>query len=231
MNGRILQFEGHRHGEAQRLLPWLVNGRLDADEQAWVEQHVAGCSECRREYDAQRALQTAWLQSDDAATDGVDAKGMDANGMWSAADAGWHRLRPRLQPPQVVQESIQLPLHRQWPQRPRWMGWALAAQALMITVLGAALWRLPSVTPSYRTLGTAPAAAAGNLVIVFDPHLDEGRLRGLLRASEARIVDGPNAAGAYVLAVPAPRLAMVRDTLRAAPGVTLVATLGPERKQ
>lgn len=226
MNGRILQFESHRHGEALRLLPWLVIGRLDADEQTWVEQHVAGCSECRREYDAQCALLTACLQSDDAQIDGAAT-----GGMWAAADAGWRRLRPRLQAPHAVSESIPLPLHRQWPQRPRWLGWALAAQALMITVLGAGLWRLPSATPSYRTLGTAPAAAAGNLVIVFDPQLDEGRLRDLLRASEARIVDGPNAAGAYVLAVPAPRLAMVRDTLRAAPGVTLVATLGPERKQ
>ena len=53
-------------------------------------------------------------------------------------------------------------------------------------------------------------------------------MRGLLRASEARIVDGPNDAGAYVLAVPPARVAMVRDALRAAPGVTLVATLGSD---
>ena len=76
-----------------------------------------------------------------------------------------------------------------------------------------------------------PPAPAGNLVIAFDPHLDEARLRSLLLASQARIVDGPNEAGAYVLAVAPARLPMVRDALRAAPGVTLVAALGPAPRQ
>jgi len=65
-------------------------------------------------------------------------------------------------------------------------------------------------------------------VVVFDPGIDEARLRALLRASEARIVDGPNDAGAYVLAVPAARVAAVRTALRAAPGVRLVESLAPE---
>ena len=50
-------------------------------------------------------------------------------------------------------------------------------------------------------------------------------MQQLLRASQARIVDGPNEAGAYVLAVPVGREASVRDALRAAPGVTLVESL------
>jgi hypothetical protein len=56
-------------------------------------------------------------------------------------------------------------------------------------------------------------------------------MRGLLRASDARIVDGPNDAGAYVLAVPQARVTQVRDALRSAPGVMLVATLGPDGRQ
>ena len=219
MNGRILHFDGRRHGEAQRLLPWLVNGRLEDDEQAWLEQHVAGCSDCRGELDALRALHLTCLQSEDTR---MDRRLADA-------DAGWRRLRARLQPPRPAHAPIwQALLHRPGTQGPRWLGWALAAQALTITVLGVALWTRPPAPASYRTLGAAPGSASGNLIIVFDPHLNEVRLRGLLRASEARIVDGPNDAGAYVLAVPTERLTMVRDALRAAPGVTLVAALGPE---
>ena len=221
MNGRILQFEGQRHGEAQRLLPWLVNGRLEGDELAWVEQHVAGCSECRRDYLAQHTLQAACLQSRAADSD------VRRDGTRNAADAGWLRLRARLPTSATARAPVRQRQNVPWI---HWLGWATAAQALMILVLGVALWRQSSTTANYRTLGATPAVASGNLLIVFDAHLDEAHLRGLLRASEARIVDGPNEAGAYVLAVPAARLASVRDALRAAPGVTLVATLDPERR-
>ena len=36
MSGRVLPFEGSAHDEAQRLLPWLVNGRLEDRERAVV---------------------------------------------------------------------------------------------------------------------------------------------------------------------------------------------------
>jgi hypothetical protein len=231
MNGRILPFDARRHGEALRLLPWLVTGRLDDEERAWVEQHAAGCSDCRRELEELHALRDACRQA--AGEPGEMDADLQARTpvATSGADADWRRLRARLQPPQRVHEPRWRPPHWQWRQRPRWLGWAVAAQALTITLLGAAWWRSPAAPTApaqYRTLGATPAVAVGNLVIVFDPRLDESRLRGLLLASEARIVDGPNEAGAYVLAVPPARLPMVRDALRAAPGVTLVASLGPE---
>ena len=59
-------------------------------------------------------------------------------------------------------------------------------------------------------------------------HRRAGVACGLLAASGARIVDGPNEAGAYVLAVPPARLGGVRDALRSAPGVVMVEALpGP----
>lgn len=229
-DGRILPFQAQDHGEAQRLLPWMVNGRLDGAEREWVEQHIAGCSDCQRELDDLRRLQVAWGQSDH-----VDANPADGMPMRVArqADAGWRRLRERLQPSPA---SISRPSNRTRARTPRvsgarWLGWAVAAQALLITVLAAALWQQPSTVAGYRTLGGTPVAVSGNLIIVFDPGLPETRLRGLLRATGARIVDGPNDAGAYVLSVPGARLVSVRDVLQAAPGVTLVAALGPARNQ
>lgn len=215
MSGRILQFEARRHGEAMRLLPWLVNGRLDEAERGWVDSHVAGCAECRQEIDALRELQSG-CRAPDA---GVD----DAAG----AERGWQRLQARLQP--VLATSGARTVQRPW-SRPRWQRWAIAAQAAVIAILAVSLWRQPEPA-AYHTLGAAPAATPGNLVIVFDPRTDESRMRRLLLASQARIVDGPNDAGAYVLAVPPARLPMIRDALRAAPGVTLVATLAPGTSQ
>ena len=45
--GRIIRFSLDPHQEAQFLLPWYVNGRLDADEQAAVETHLRDCRECQ----------------------------------------------------------------------------------------------------------------------------------------------------------------------------------------
>lgn len=228
-DGRILPFQPQDHGEAQRLLPWMVNDRLDGDERIWVEQHIAGCSDCQRELVELRRLQAAWVQPDHVFADPAD--GMPLR-VARQADAGWRRLRERLQPSPA---PISRPSNRPWAPTPRfsgarWLGWAVAAQALLITVLAAALWQQPSIVARYRTLGATPVAASGNLIIMFDPALPETRLRGLLRATGARIVDGPNDAGAYVLSVPGARLASVRDVLQAAPGVTLVAALDPPQK-
>jgi anti-sigma factor RsiW len=217
VNDHILPFEGKRHDEAQRLLPWLVNGRLEAEERAWLEQHVASCSECRNEAGELRALQATLQQQPEL--DPLDTA------------AGWRRLRRQLQSPRAPRASWWQPLQEQWRQAPRWLAWGFAVQAALVAGFGVALWRQPMTTPApYRTLSAAPVASAGDLVIVFDPQLDEARMRRLLRASDARIVDGPNDTGAYVLAVPPQRLTAVRNALRAAPGVTLVESLGQDRE-
>jgi len=230
VSGSILPFEGRRHAEAQRLLPWLLTGRLEDDERAWLEAHVSGCGDCRNELEQLRVLRDACAQVEDAHADaGVavfgEARPGDAGS--PEADRGWRRLRPLLQPSRTLREHAwRAPAAR----RPRWLRWAVAAQAATLAALAFALWQ-PPAPARYRTLGATPPAATGNLVIAFDPHLDEADLRRLLLASQARIVDGPNDAGAYVLSVPSARLPMVRDALRAAPGVTLVAALGPASRQ
>jgi hypothetical protein len=223
MNGRILQFEGRRHDEAMRMLPWLVTDRLDDSERDWLEPHVAGCADCRNELAALREMRMACQGEARSASPSGDEDAADV-------DRGWRRMRARLQPPVSAFDPARRQRSPPSRRHPRWQRWVLAAQAAVIAVLAVFLWRGPAPA-QYRTLGAAPAASAGNLVIVFDPRLDESHLRSLLLASQARIVDGPNDAGAYVLAVPGARLPMVQDALRAAPGVTLVATLGQDQPQ
>ena len=213
MNGHVFPFARRGHDEAQRMLPWLANDTLDAEDRAWLEDHLATCEDCRRALREQRALQSACR----------------AEAVEGDVEAGWHRIRSRLSTQAAVaRPPLREPLRTRWQAAPRWVTAAMAAQAVLLAVLGFLLLRPPTPPQAYRTLGAAPAAGrvAGNLVIVFDPKIAEGTLRRLLAASNARIVDGPNEAGAYVLAVPPERRQSVREALRSAPGVVMVESLG-----
>jgi hypothetical protein len=115
---------------------------------------------------------------------------------------------------------------------PRWLRSIAAVQLGVIFVLGlVVVW--PGAEQAhgpgrelgpYSTLGARPVAP-GNLVVGFDPATPERELRRILQASGARIVDGPTAGGAYVLAVKEPELALVLHGLRAEAAVTLAEPL------
>lgn len=222
MSGRVLRFEGSAHSETDRLLPWFVNDTLERDERALVERHLTECAQCRGEVAVLRQLQD--LHADAAPT-------LDAS-------ASLRRLRGRLQARGTAPRASRWQsLRHGWAQAPLWLRGAVAAQAVVVLALAVALIG-PDRRPDarYRTLGDAAPAVTvqgdmRQLVIVFDPHISQAQVRQLLRASQARIIDGPSDAGAYVLAVPAARAASVRDALRAAPGVTMVERLDPVERR
>lgn len=54
-----------RHDEVVLLLPWFVNGTLDADERELVEAHLQRCERCRAEVDQHRRICAA-VRNDDA---------------------------------------------------------------------------------------------------------------------------------------------------------------------
>lgn len=219
---KILRFEGSAHSEAERLLPWYVNETLDDAEQARVDQHLTQCRQCQREVEFLRTLRSACAEPH-ATTDPAVA---------------FRRLRDRLQPsrPQP-RRSLLVWARNAWMDLPIPLRGAVAMScALTLGLFGMALLRdEPPVL--YRTLGDAPSPGVvtapdlRHLVVVFDPHIEHARMQQLLRASQARIVDGPNDAGAYVLAVPSDREASVRDALRAANGVTLVESIDPVERR
>jgi len=68
------------------------------------------------------------------------------------------------------------------------------------------------------------------LLVVFDPRLTDAQLRELLGANHARIVDGPNTAGAFLVAAPKGQADLVRNALRASPGVAMAERLAPPAK-
>ena len=217
MSGRVLPFAGSQHRQAERSLPWLVNGTLDDDERTMVERHVDACVDCQQQLAQWRALQETCAVPTAHALDPMPS---------------FTRLRSRLQAPRARPPvSRWRAMRSAWTTAPPWLRGAVAAPCALLLALAGAWFAREQPAP-YRTLGDMPAAepasADARLVVVFEPGASQARTQQLLRASQARIVDGPNEVGAYVLAVPAARVASVRDALRAAPGVTLVESLDPE---
>lgn len=201
---RIIRLHDENHWELQRLLPWYVTGRLDPTEHARVEAHLAGCQECQEEVRFERTL-----------AETVKDLPLDA-------EVGWRRLERRLKA-----EPQRAP--RRWPgarAATLWGGWAVAACALIavgVTVL-------PRPQPSnaaYHTLGAAHSVTPGNMVVVFRPETPERAIRSALAAAGARIVDGPTAADAYVLQVPAAQRPQALAQLRGGPNIVLAEPVDP----
>lgn len=207
MNARILRLGGDEHQAAQVLLPWFVNGTLDAAEAAQIGEHVAQCSACQADVAAQAQWRTV------AGTDGVPA---------GDVERGWAALRTRLDAPVVPSPGRRTA--PAWWRQP--LPLAVAVQAAVILVMASALVALlPSVEP-YRALGSATVVDA-NAIVVFRADSTQAETSAALRAAGARIIGGPTAADAYLLRLPEPA-APALARLRAQPGVASAEPLQGE---
>jgi hypothetical protein len=196
--------------DAAQLLPWFVTGRLDAQEAARVEAHLAACPGCRLDLEHERALHDVVRRDDHT----------------SAPDAaqGFQKLMARIGeterawpgPPPTPHQPVAARRVR----APRWVAAAVLAHALALAIVGAALWRQADRIEEapFRTLTTdsaSSASATAHLRVVFAPGTTTQELAGILDMIDARIVDGPSPAGAYALALAtgAPDAAKLRETL------------------
>jgi anti-sigma factor RsiW len=193
MTGRIIQLRGDQHADVELVLPWYVTGQLSAAEQARVEAHLGVCPECAAEVRFERRLAS------------------EVAGMPVEVEQGWTRLRRSMElasrKPRPLAalggwvDGGRRRASRALRSSPPWLGWAIAAQIVLFAGAGALL--APSTQSArYHTLGAAPVSPAGNVVVIFRPDTSELRLRQTLEASDARLVDGPTAADAYVLHIP-----------------------------
>ena len=225
MTGRIIPLRGEPHERIQSLLPWFVTDRLEADERAEVEAHLSGCPDCRAEERLERRL------------------GAEVAAMPMDVEQSWARLRARLDRPAAASgrgsgggllaawRDLGRGLGRSLRGGPPWMGWAMAAQAaLMVLLLGLVL---PHGSPGgsadtrYHALAAARSPRPGNVLVMFRPDTPERDLRAVLMADQARVVDGPTAAGAYVLNVSGPRRAAALAVLRHSAGVVMAEPIDP----
>lgn len=217
MTGRIIHMPADDHRDIQSLLPWFLNGKLEASERDRVQAHLGECADCRAELGAEQRLSS------------------EIAGMASAAGApdverGWRQMsqsldrQPRTRSPfggwigrlATPRRTDPLPQSGSAP----WLGWAVALQCCVLVVMGVVLWR-GEEPARYHALGTTPASAAANIVVIFKPDTPERDLRAILRASSSRLVDGPTVSDAYLLHVaPAARSAALAR-LRRDPEVVL----------
>ncbi len=182
--GNIIRLHGDEHHEIQALLPWYVNGRLEGEEHARVAAHLAACAECQADARFQRRL---------AAEDA---------GPTADVEQGWRNMRRMIEQAPARRPAFDIGdrLAGAWCRGGPWLGWAVAAAAVIV-VASPLLKPRPAAT--YHALGAPPAAAAANVVVVFRPDASEADLRRTLNLSHARVVDGPTPADAYMLRVPA----------------------------
>ena len=245
------------HARTWALIPWLVNGRADHAQRAAAERHLAGCADCRAELQAQQRLRQGLQAALPAPAAELDAeRGLqrllgrldqlpvaqdlpDALLAAPGRSPGPASAAPAPAPACAstsgsAPESASSPAALSRARRAR-LPMALAAavvlQAVGLVVLSLQLPR--SDDAPFRTL-SQPAAAApveARYRVVPDPAWPLQRWQALLDETQLRVVDGPNAVGAYALA---PRSAQsvapsaqVLARLRAAPGMRLAEALGP----
>jgi anti-sigma factor RsiW len=193
MTGRIIRLHGDPHQETQALLPWYVTGQLDASDQAQVEAHLGHCPECQAELRIERSLQLE-----------IAGLSIDAEHSWAQLQRRREFSPPRRRYAATVGGWLRAAgrgAGRQWRSSAAGLRWAVAAQFLLIVVLGVLV--LPTARPArYHALGAAPVAASGNAVVIFRPDTSERNLRQALRSSHARVVDGPTSADAFVIHIP-----------------------------
>src|SRR5258706_6164164 len=182
----VIPLRSDRHQEALELLPWYVTGRIEPADRVKVETHLADCAQCRAELASERNLRTA-----------VAELPLDAG-------LGFAALRRRLnvtRPPR--HRSRVAAIVRHVARLPGTSGWMLAAQAAaVLLVVSLSLTSSDKSVPQYRTLGSAPMHVPGNMIVMFRPNTSEQDLRRILTGADARVVDGPTSAGAYMLVVP-----------------------------
>ncbi|WP_340314033.1 zf-HC2 domain-containing protein [Rhizorhabdus argentea] len=201
----IISFLSDPHQAIEMLIPWYAIGKLNDQDRATVDAHLGSCAQCRAALERERRLKAEIAQ------------------LPIRADLGWEKLQRRLAPDQTAKRSL--------PNAWRTLTWpALAAFAAAQAVLlcAAVLLFWPAAPQAdYRTLGAPSSRGSGNLIIMFRPDTLEQEMRFTLHRAGARLVDGPTAAGAYVLDVaPAQRDAALAD-LRTRRSVMLVQPIGP----
>ena len=198
--GDIIRLQDELHARTQGLLPWYVNGTLDAAEREAVDAHLAHCAECATEVRREQALAAQ-----------IAELGIDTDHGWEAMRERMTRLPPRAAAPVRL---LRRPVSFGWV-----VGAQLAAAALIVAVLLPT--RHDTTEPAYHVLGTATTARAGNVIVQFGPEVTTRQVQAALAGADAGIVDGPTVTGAYVLHVGDAQRAAALTRLRATPGMVL----------
>jgi len=179
------------------LLPWYINGRLNAEERAKVMHHLQHCVRCTAELNLQQQLQAAIT----APVKVEIAPQPSFNKLWERIITEDHPHVDR-----AIRTSLitRLPFEgfSHW-MRTYWMPVTLATQAALIIVLIGLIVIKQQAPPNddaaYRTV-TSNAPINGTVFhVVFDDATRLADIKDILLRSNLQVISGPTAAGVYSL--------------------------------
>jgi len=190
------------HDEAEELLPWYATGQLGEADRSRVERHLYSCAACRQQLALERSMTDEFRSAR------------------PETESGWARLKARIEPPRpaVVPRLGFLADLKSLVSRPAVAAFA-AAQLAFVVVAGATLMSLSR--PDYHALGSAPAPAPTNVIVIFRAEATEQDMRDALQGAGASIVGGPTAADAYLIHVDAGRRPAAIARLKASQSVQM----------
>lgn len=200
------------HDAAWKLLPWYINGTLQASERALVDVHVRACLLCHREVDEQRQLHELVRESDTVRI---------------SPRSSFDTLMRRIDTGATAGTGFFIGY------RPRVLAWLPVAAALL--AVGVVLVVLFSSNPDrsgeFRTLSSEMPILQSNaaaLQMVFAQHATAEEIRRLITGIGGRILDGPSGAGVYTIAlVDGPVQPGVLEQLRADERVRFIGQAYP----
>jgi hypothetical protein len=186
----IASDESSRHEEVWLLLPWLATGRLSPAERELAEDHLRHCNECVRELRLQRLMCGAFTEPDRV----TYAPGPSFRKLMKRIDQDASARRsPRSRRIPGHSWVARLGSVSLW--RPPGLAWA-ASFLLLFGITGMVATAYRWSEPLYRTRSDdKPLGAPTVLHIALDRSLTIGNVEELLRASGARIVEGPGNTG------------------------------------
>ncbi len=213
----------NEHARAHELLPWMVNGRIESRDAAWLDGHLAQCADCRQELATQQRLRDAIAR--EPTVEFAPQAGF--NRLWKRIEAEAHgsQVATVTAAADAQGDSVAVLPARAHALATRtlpWMRLTLVAQAAAIAVLCVVLWRAPPApAPAYQTVTDPPIGAviAGPVVkAIFDDQVRLADVKDILAASGLVVASGPSEAGVYTLVprepgvtdIPAATLARLR---------------------
>jgi anti-sigma factor RsiW len=187
----------NEHARASELLPWMVNGRIEAAEARWLTGHLEQCAACRSELVAQRRIRDALTREPTVEF----APQASFNRLWKRIEAEAAGMAPQAPGAAAASRAAPAPLTLVRSIRSPWVRATLAAQAAAILVLCGVLWMRPD-SNAYRTVtDPAPATGASGPVIkaIFSDQVRLADLKEILAGAGLVVASGPSEAGVYAL--------------------------------
>lgn len=165
---------------AWEIMPWVLQSTAPREQGEWLMHHLAHCEACSTEFAQQSRLRSALALPADVPVD---------------VDTGFRHLLERIDAPEPTALPGRMRPASRWT---RALAAAVLVQAIGIGVLGARLWS--DEAPQYRTL-SQPAAVepAGAIRVAPVASMTLANWNRLLHDFDLRVVDGPNAVGAFTV--------------------------------